>query len=145
MVSFFDMMEEAISGIESTVAVTSRSEYSLPSAGATCVALADEAQPISCKLRPELVERQVGAHTGNGLQLVQRAAGVSQRAAGHLGDDHARRRGQRRRDQAGLVAHAAGGMLVHLYPGIDDRSTVSPDRTMLSVKALTSRSVIPEK
>jgi hypothetical protein len=33
--SFFDMIEDAISGIDSTVEVASRSEYSLPSAGAT--------------------------------------------------------------------------------------------------------------
>ena len=30
-------------------------------------------------------------------------------------------------------------------PGIEERSTVSPDRIMRSVSALTSRSVMPEK
>ncbi len=34
--NFLAMMEDAISGIDSTVAVESRSAYSLPSAGATC-------------------------------------------------------------------------------------------------------------
>ena len=49
---------------------------------------------------------------GNRFQLVQRAAGMAQRAAGNHRHDDARRGGQRRRDQAGFVAHAAGGMLV---------------------------------
>ena len=34
--SFFDMIEDEISGIDSTVPVTSRSAYSLRSAGASC-------------------------------------------------------------------------------------------------------------
>ena len=78
------------------------------------VRLPDEAQADLAQLRVELFHREIGAKAGNGFQLVERAAGVSQRAAGHHGHDHARGRSQRRHDQAGLVAHAAGRVLVDL-------------------------------
>ena len=71
-----------------------------------------KAKPCCGELRAELVEVEIGAETGNGFELIQRAAGVAQRAAGNHGNDDARGRGQRRRDQAGFVAHAAGGVLV---------------------------------
>ncbi len=53
--SFFDMIEEEISGIDSTVPVTSRRAYSLRSAGASRSILADEAQAEFGKLLAELV------------------------------------------------------------------------------------------
>ena len=49
---------------------------------------------------------------GNRFQFVERAAGMAQRAARNHRHDDARRRGNRSCDQAGLVADAAGRVLI---------------------------------
>ena len=76
--------------------------------------LPDEAQAQLRQLRAKLIEREIGAKTGNRFQLVERAAGVAQAAAGNHRHHHARRRRNGRADQAGLIAHAAGRMLIDL-------------------------------
>ena len=48
----------------------------------------------------------------NGFQLVDSAAGVPEAASAHFCHLDAAGRSDRRNDQRGLVAHAAGGMLV---------------------------------
>ena len=115
--SFLDMMEDAISGMDSTVAVASRSEYSLPSAGATSGVCPMNARRcwINCSRNSSTV--RLVRKPGNRFQLVQRAAGVAQGAPRDHRNHHARRGRQRRRNQTGLIAHAAGGMLVHLHAG----------------------------
>ena len=78
------------------------------------LALADDRQTDAVDLCKELFLRQGRPGARHALHLVDGAAGVAQTAAAHLGDldpagchdggDH----------QRGLVAHAAGGVLVHL-------------------------------
>ena len=62
-------------------------------------------------------ERQIRAEPGNRFQLIERAAGEAQRAAPGHGHDDSRGRGQRRRDQAGLIADAAGRVLIDFDAG----------------------------
>ena len=81
------------------------------------VGLSDETQAQFGKLPLKLVAREVGAEAGNRFQLVQRAARVAQRPARHHRHHHACGGGQWRHHQAGLVAHPASGMLVHLDAG----------------------------
>jgi hypothetical protein len=52
---------------------------------------------------------------------------------------------QRREHERGLVADAAGAVLVDLGPGNPARSTRSPDRTIASVSQAVSSSVIPRR
>ena len=110
-------MDEQISGIDSTVAGDIAQGVELAVGGRELIGLADEAQPELAELRLELIDREIGAEAGNGLQLIQRAAGMAERAAGHHRNDDARRRGQWRDNEAGLIADAAGGVLVDLHAG----------------------------
>ena len=62
----------------------------------------------------ELLDGEFGVEAGNGFQLVQRSAGVPQAAARDHGHRMAGGGHQRRQHQAGLVAHAAGRVLIDL-------------------------------
>ena len=77
-------------------------------------ALADDRQADLVHLREELLLREGGLGAGDALHLVDGAAGVAESAAAHLGDLDAAGRDDGCDDQRGLVAHAAGGVLVHL-------------------------------
>jgi hypothetical protein len=66
--------------------------------------------------------RECGAQAGDALELVQRAAGVAQAAARYHGHLHAHGGHQRGQDDAYLVAHAAGGVLVQ--PGTGEAREV---------------------
>ena len=79
--------------------------------------LTDDGAAHVCDLPAEGRVVQIDAHAGDGLQLVQRAAGEAQSAAGHLGHFHAAGGHQRHENQRGGVAHAAGGVLVGLHAG----------------------------
>ena len=109
---FLLMIELAISGIDSTVPVTSRSAYSLRSAGARPSPAAHTTAPTSRSCAQELGVGQRGAPARNRLQLVERAAGVAEPAAGQLRHRGAAGRHQRRQRQRDLVADAARGVLV---------------------------------
>ena len=115
--SFLLMIDAEISGMLSTVAVTSRSAYSFLSAGASDGGLADDAVPTSRSacLNSSIV-RSI-AEAGNRFELVERAAGVAETAARHLRHDDAARRGDRREDDRDLVADAAGAVLADLDAG----------------------------
>ena len=78
------------------------------------LALADDRQADLIHLCKELVLREGGLCAGDALHLVDGAAGMAEAAAAHLGDFDAAGRDDGRDDQRGLVAHAAGGVLVHL-------------------------------
>ena len=106
------MMLAAMSGIDSTVAVASRSAYIFLSAGAISGVCPISAQPCSLDLRARLGEREVGAKAGNGFELVERAAGVAERAAGHHRHGDVERRDERREHERHLVADAAGRVFV---------------------------------
>ena len=56
---------------------------------------------------------QQGLEAGNGIELVERAAGDAEAAPGNHRHAEAEAREQRRERQRHLVADAAGGMLVH--------------------------------
>ena len=109
---FLLMIELAISGIASTVPVTSRSAYSLRSAGASPSPAAQIDRADVAQLGDELVVGQRGPPAGDRLQLVQRAAGVAEPPAGQLRYGRAAGRHQRGQRQRDLVADAAGGVLV---------------------------------
>ncbi len=143
--SFFDMMEDEISGMDSTVPVTSRSEYSLPSAGARRSVWPMKHRPSSesCLVNSsaERLVRKPGIDSS-----LSRVPPVWPSA---------------RPDIIGTTtpAAAAKGATIRLVlsptppveclstltPGMEERSTVSPERSMHSVRRLTSRSDIPEK
>ncbi len=65
----------------------------------------------------EFRHRQAYAKPGNGFEFVERASGVAQSAAADHGDEEASGSDQRSQHERGLVADAAGGMLVHLFCG----------------------------
>ena len=79
--------------------------------------LADDAGAHVAQRRLELVDGQVDAKARNRLQLVERAAGVAEPAARHLGHGHAAGRGQRRQHNRHLVADAARAVLADLDAG----------------------------
>ena len=139
------MMDDAISGIDSTVAVASRSEYSFPSAGAICGVWPMKASlcfsnwsrnssmvrlvrnpgidsslssvpPVCPSARPEIMGTTTPAAAASGAAI-----------------------------RLVLSPTPPVECLSTFIPGMDDRSTVSPDCTIRSVSALTSRSVMPEK
>ena len=116
--SFFDMMDEAISGIDSTVAVASRSEYSLPSAGATSGVCPMNASPCLRQLRAKFVDASDSVRKPGIDSSLSSVPPVCPSARPEIiGHHDARRRRQRRRDQAGFIAHAAGGVFVHFHAG----------------------------
>ena len=79
--------------------------------------MTDDRQADLVHLREEILLREGGPGAGHALHLVDGAAGVAEAAAAHLGDLHAARRHHGRDDEGGLVADAAGGVLVHLDAG----------------------------
>ena len=81
------------------------------------LALPDDRQTHAVHLCKELLLRQSGLCAGDALHLVDGAAGVTQTSAAHLGDLDTTRRHDGGNDQRGLVAYAAGGMLVHFDAG----------------------------
>ena len=111
---FFDITLDAIKGIDGTVAVTSRSAYMALSAGTMRGDCAATAMPISRTWRMNRAGLEVDGQPRHRLELVERAAGVRQRAAAQLRHLHAARRRERGRDQRHLVADAAGRVLVDL-------------------------------
>ena len=114
---FLLMIEAEISGRLSTVAVTSRSAYSLRSAGAISGVWPISPSPHSAQHLPQVGQAQADVEAGDRLELVERAAGVAEAAAGDHRHVHAAGGGERREHQARLVADAAGRVLVGLRPG----------------------------
>ena len=114
---FLDMIELAISGIDSTVPVTSRSAYSFLSAGARPPPAAAITAPTvpSAVISSSLL--RLARQPRDRLQLVQGPAGVPEAAPGKLGHRRAAACHERSEHQRHLVAHAARGVLVHRGPG----------------------------
>ena len=110
--SFLDMMLAAMSGIASTVPVTSRSAYSLRSAGAISGGLTDQGAAPLDHLRLGLRERQAGTEPRDRFELIERAARVPEAAAGHHGHGHAANGDEGGQHEGDLVTDAAGGVLV---------------------------------
>ena len=122
------MMLAAMSGIASTVPVTSRRAYSLLSAGAISGVCPIMAHPMRSHLRPRLCERELGPESGNRLELVERATGVTQAPARHHRDRDAAGRNQRCKDERHFVSHPAGRVLVHARRGPVSRTRAAPRR-----------------
>ena len=142
--SFFDMMErrDQRNGFHRGRGIAQRIQLAVGRRDLR--RLPDKRQPVLDQLRAEFVDRQIGAESGNGFQLVQRAAGMAQRAARKSWEPSrpplppaAPRSGwscrPRRRWNACPPSRRA--------PKKDRR--ISPDWIMRSVRALTSRSVMP--
>ena len=70
--------------------------------------------------------RELDAEAGDRLELVERAAGVAEAAAAHHRERHAARGDERRRAERGLVADAAGRVLVDDLAPERRRSSGSP-------------------
>ena len=130
--SFLLRMLEAISGIDSTVAVASRSAYSLRSAGAIRAVWPIRHTPSRSTSSMNALHRQVDAEAGDALQLVEGAAGVAEAAARHHRHPDAAHRRERRERERDLVADAAGRVLVDLPPAIRERSSTSPECSIAS-------------
>ena len=109
---FFDMIELAISGMDSTVPVTSRRAYRRRSAGARPAPAAQMTAPMRCELVDDLLGRQEGPPAGDGLHLVERPTGVAQAPAGELRHGGATGGDERAQREADLVAHPARRVLV---------------------------------
>jgi hypothetical protein len=83
--------------------------------------LADQRAADPLHAAAQLVERETGPEAGNRLELVERTARMAEAAPRHHRDGRAARRRERREHDRGLVAHAAGAVLVHgsaAEPGI---------------------------
>ena len=76
------------------------------------VGLADDREPDVPHLLDERVDGEVDGEPGNGLELVERAAGVAEPAAAHLPDRHSAGGDDRPDCDRRLVADAAGRVLV---------------------------------
>ncbi len=81
------------------------------------VGLADKGELVLGQLSFELLDAQIYIEARDRFQLVDGSAGMSQTATADHGNRDASGGGQRGRNQAGLVAHATGGMLVDLQAG----------------------------
>ena len=110
--SFFERIEATISGSDSTVPVASRIAYRRRSAGATSAVWPTIAQPTSSTTRWSRSTSGLVVVAGHAVELVERAAGVAEAAAG----DHRHRAAaggdDRRQHQRDLVADPAGRVLV---------------------------------
>ncbi len=84
------------------------------SAGAISAVWPIRPQPQALEHAAKLAQRQIDVEAGDGLQFVQRAAGVAKPAAADHGNSDAGCGDNRRDDERSLVADAAGGMFVHL-------------------------------
>ncbi len=74
--------------------------------------LPDQRTADLCDLPPQRLTRQVDAKTGDRLEFVDGAAGVSQAATRHLREGETGRRQQRHQHDGGLIPYAAGAVLV---------------------------------
>ena len=104
--------------------------------------------PSRCARRTvaELGEGEADAEAGDGLELVQRSAGVAEAAARDHGHVDAAGRGQRSEDQRRLVAHAARGVLVDLGAGqVGEVEHLARAASSPRVRATVSAAVMPLK
>ena len=73
--------------------------------------------PHSRRTRAKFFEREIDVEAGDGFELVERAAGVSEAAAADHGNGQAARSDDRSEDERSFVADAAGGVLVDFLAG----------------------------
>ena len=112
--SFFDMIDDAISGSDSTVAGDVAQRVQPLVGGRDPLGLADQAHAELVDELANLLDREVDAEAGDRLELVERAAGVAEAAARHHRHRDAARGDRRRERDRDLVADAAGRVLVDL-------------------------------
>ena len=145
--SFLDRIEPTISGIDSTVPVASRIAYSRRSAGARRAVWPTIAQPTRATAARRRSGSSVDVVARDRLELVERAARVPEPAPGDHRHGRAARGDDRREQQAHLVAHAAGRVLVEHRAGQAglDQSSTSPERVIAPVSATRSAAVIPRQ
>ena len=116
------------------------------SAGTRSPVWPDDREPDLAHLRDELVGRQLDAEARDRLELVERPAGVPEAAAAHLPERHAARGDDRADGERGLVADAAGRVLVD-DPAAERGAEVErlAARTIASVSANVSALDSPRK
>ena len=137
---FLDMIELAMSGIglDGRRHVAQGVELAVGRGTASSLA-AQITAPTSRSWATTSSVRQRGPPAGDGLELVERAAGVAEAAARQLRDRRPARRHQRRQRQRHLVAHAAGRVLVDRRAGRPpDRSRRSPTSIIAAVQVASS-------
>ena len=81
------------------------------------LALANDRQPDLVHLGKELLLRKGSSGAGHALHFINGAAGMAQTAATHLGNLYTAGRHHRGDHKGSLIAHAAGGVLIHLDAG----------------------------
>src|SRR5690606_8862902 len=143
--SFLLMMEAAISGTLSTVAVASRSAYSFLSAGARSTPALATATPTS-RTTSKNSERLSSTRSPGMLSSLSRVPPVWPKALPEslaTGAPAAATRGATTR--VVLSPTPPLECLSTLMPGSELRSTWRPDRAMARVRAAVSRSLIPRK
>ena len=79
--------------------------------------LRDHGDADAGDLSEEVVRSKLDTETGNGLELVERAAGVAQSPPAHLRNGHSARSHKRCKHERGGVRDAAGRVLVDLDAG----------------------------
>ncbi len=114
---FLLMIDAVMSGMLSTVAGDVAQRVERLVGRRDLGGLADHAAADLGQHPLELAEQQADAEAGDRFELVEGAAGVAEAPARHHRHDDAAGGGERREDQRGLVADAAGAVLVDLQPG----------------------------
>ena len=143
---FLLMIDAQMSGMLSTVPVTSLSAYSFRSAGAISDVWPMSAHPIVDTAVFNSSRESRSRNPGIDFELVERAARMAQTAARHHRHERAARGSERGEDERRLVADAAGAVLVDRDAAADSgSSTRTPDRTIASVSAAVSSAVMPRR
>ena len=79
------------------------------------VVLANKTEPEFSELSTELLHGQIGSEAGDGLQLVQGAAGVAQATSGNHRHHHASSGRDRSTDQTGFIANPTRGVFIYFH------------------------------
>ena len=136
--NFFDMMLAVMSGIDSTVPVTSRSAYIVRSAG-TIVSLCRSWRSPPRRRAARSAPPKVHAVAADGLELVQRPARVAQRPAAHHRDPTPQAAATGARTREILSPTPPVECLSTSGPGTPERSSTSPDAIIARVRPRSPR------
>lgn len=90
--------------------------------------LADKAHAAFTENTAKFFEGEIHVEAWNGFEFIERAAGVAEAAAADHRNGEAARCNDGRENERSFIADAAGGMLIHFFPGkigeIDDFSGI---------------------
>ncbi len=141
---FLLMIDAQMSGMLSTVPVTSRKRVELAVRRRDLRGLTDQRAADRRDRRSQLVQRQPRAEAGNRFELVEGAARVAETAARHHRHvAHRTPRPAARGRATSCRRHRRCCACRPAMPGSPGYVTRTPDRTMASVSAAVSSGVIP--